>query len=473
VLDAHTRRAMGRWHPNTAATARALRVYAIGQPDPDTLEAHRSGVGPLAPPTVGRYGTASTLVQALREHGITPSYSFDDDDDLIDLLTDLARQRDEREAASGESGVKPQPVLGVNQAILFFDDADQATENLWGRPWYAMLPDIAAAGIGTVRHLGDGNELTFLSLFGDEASIPAPPDLYDQLVADDFAMFRRFTELVCGAAVLGLRLVPALFMREAALPEELAAPDDPAWKPSYIKVIPRPSFAGWQYVYWEPVVVPGWDGDDGKRDFEQYGLDVWWHPDDPASYHAECARRKALGLAAFSLAVGRYFKVLDEALREIGLGVTQVVPTVEVSNEPDGDWLPEDGPAAPDNTFDDSATAFGALVAAIAGPFRHAAGPNGPKVRVGELQSFHRVAACSADVADCLSFERHFQWQKRWLQRVLTSGIVAQHDRWLRNLDYAEGGSIDLSGALWYDACAQLDFFWPVITTYDGATAAP
>jgi hypothetical protein len=43
VLDAHTRRAMGRWHPNTAATARALRVYAIGQPDPDTLEAPTGG----------------------------------------------------------------------------------------------------------------------------------------------------------------------------------------------------------------------------------------------------------------------------------------------------------------------------------------------------------------------------------------------------------------------------------------------
>ena len=50
----------------------------------------------------------------------------------------------------------------------------------------------------------------------------------------------------------------------------------------------------------------------------------------------ECARRKALGVAAFATAVGQYLATLDLALQRCGIAdLADLVPFVDLGNEMD------------------------------------------------------------------------------------------------------------------------------------------
>ncbi|RME23602.1 MAG: hypothetical protein D6798_13210 [Deltaproteobacteria bacterium] len=253
--------------------------------------------------------------------------------------------------------------------------------------WYQQVCDVAAARGSVIRQF-DNCDLTWQWLQPVEALDPIPPpaDLYALMTDEAPAVFWRFNLMVLSCLRYGTRIIPTLFTLDGG--SDLNAQQsyfDPAGVlKSTTTVIKRstnpdaryidvryaspnrgviiPWGAGWDPFYWDPEAEGKYPAigasptgesdyvDEHKEDvashdlwFQQFCLNVM-----PPTYAAggryraywqEAARRKALAVAAFGLAIGEHLALWDRVLAGFGMSITDVVPYLELGNEMTADWL--------------------------------------------------------------------------------------------------------------------------------------
>jgi hypothetical protein len=248
---------------------------------------------------------------------------------------------------------------------------------------------------------------------------------------------------------------------------------------------------GWAPFYWDFDLAPRADfeawregriGAEAARDvlavlYQRFCFDLW----DSRPYHQECARRKALGVAAFGDAVGRYLQQLDACWRSLdpSVGLADLVPTLEVGNEWESTWFDyacrADGePVTEGREGLLNAARFGELarlMVMVSAPIRQHCRHIPFTYRFPDLvgwatdEPFDDWSVANAD------------WYKRtiWVQHVLTQGMAGECDR-LDRFQQAELFLRDRPGPgsypfpdsadyddfpTWLASCEEAGWTWP------------
>lgn len=366
-----------------------------------------------------------------------------------------------------------------------------------------MAGDIAAMGLGRVRRAKQSDAWYACLLPYDETSanlflygerVRPPAELRTRLLADpdSGAAFGRFGQLgvfLQALAALGLKADLGLFngggghesnydpmqdddltvppslngVVSAAHTLEQIVAAKPAWQLGML----LPSGDGWDAFYHSEVAATHPVGAAEEPLYQQYAVNVWpidGDTDDPGTspFMKECARRKALALAAYAQSLGEYLAWLD-ASGALGVPLSEVVDTVEVGNELDSFWEtdPSTGEAGR------AAREVGRYIALLAGPI--AAHVPGMRFRF-ELHSWGRVSSAPT--------QTNLRGKLRWFGRVVGEGLVQEVRRW--NLVQGEQLrfqrlQLDRDGSFagpppfawapgvreWLDTCAAAGFQWP------------
>lgn len=221
----------------------------------------------------------------------------------------------------------------------------------------------------------------------------------------------------------------------------------PAWQRGFLV----PSGYGWDPVYWD------FDVDGTRTDrqalYQRYALNV--SPTEGSAttgYAQECARRKALGVAAFAWSIGRHLAAIDAVWAAHGVGrIYDVVEVMDIGNELDQYWAMPGG-AESERDVAQGVAEVGRYLALLAGPI-HAQLPR-MKFRA-EIASWLTIP---------FGVDNHAA-RVEWIGRVIGEGITAEVDtwgrlvanRWLASL----GIAIDAESRAWFDSEAAVGFVWP------------
>lgn len=440
----------------------------------------RSALDAQARPGTRDGTTWRQVFAALRDGGVAPhAHGPDADEAVAGVLRAIARRTAARvtlsaavqEVSTPEARVNPDAHLGIAEAE--FTTAADETGNTKAYKYFGRyadtVADLAAMGAGNVRR-GKKCDLYWASLFPQDATsvnsyqdgieVPNPADLRAMMVADAFAVFGNATALLLACRAAGVKLTLTLFNSGggAQLNGDVDSTEsingdtslpryDSLGKaaPAHLRAMLLVSSLGWSGWYWN------WRGNGGtakEQAFQKYVTSVWPSESTDAedgyvsAYMRECARRKALGVAAFGDAVGEWLARLKLAIQPVFLGATDAIDVVEMGTELDHFYVlpPVETNAETSQLAAYSAADCGRYLALLAGPIRHRFKP--ARFRF-ELDSWgdrtHGLdPACG------------------FLAATLRDGMTAELALWQLRLTST---SNDISA--WQDACGGAGFAWP------------
>ncbi len=365
-----------------------------------------------------------TLFVEFRYRGVEPHPFFDTDDaevaswlwDAIDHSEDAVSL-----AEGGDANVDPHPSLGLtNPSLTYSSDVSSPRSDTQYGQVHQIIGDVARAGIGVIRHLNDADiswdRICWRSDPETDRIVP-PWEMNDHVLGDDCANMARFTwPLICGWW-FGVQIIGLLFNTGGGSPfgtrslltnsqgDTYTWEDIEAGRPTHQRYLTVPAGDGWHDWYW-------YDHSPGSATvYQGFGLNIYpTVTDDGASlYDAECARRKCLGVAAYAAAVADYLQLIDATMSGYGVGLEEVLPGLEYSNEMDHYW---GGPALPDNP---AGREYGRYMALLGGPIQQAFGS--------------RIRFHFSDLLGWVGTENHWEQALVWLQASAGIGLPAECNR--------------------------------------------
>ena len=328
----------------------------VGQPVADV---------PVPNAPAGAGATVQALLAALRDSGLQPHpYGEDRDSQTVAWLARALRQQrtpttsDEmftelppgRSRQSEWSRSTPAPAspdalqgvfgagetapvrrsrLGVAQAQLACPThPEYAERNEQSGSVVEIIGDMSDMGAGIFRR-GFQTDLSWAALFPDADAVgkqvPAPTELQADLRADGYTALARFTVWLIASRLAGTTVSGTLFNLGGGGPlNSLSIGDDSkvipgsgtkgdpggvtygqvkSGSPAQQLQVWLSSGRGWSRFYWHPSQV-GHTGTADQLIYQRFALNVWPHLED--NYMEECARRKALALAAYAEVIGEY-----------------------------------------------------------------------------------------------------------------------------------------------------------------------
>ncbi|MFH1463220.1 MAG: hypothetical protein ABIO70_02430 [Pseudomonadota bacterium] len=399
----------------------------------------------------------STL-SCLRRAGVEPNPYVDrypttglaDQDLAIALAATLAERTT---PPSPEDRVQPNAKLGMRNPLLMLPEETpfgpasgsspgKVSTTMYGSMWQ-MMRDMSLAGLSIASHSHTGDLAWFILAAmreedSDHDQIPKPNDLIEQLTEEDFFAFRGFTLFVLCCHLYGMKGVPVLWdygggsrFNLMDVTADCRQHGDPLWatvkraevnaqRPAHQHKATLVSEEGWDPWYWVHTKERAERRHATGVLFQRWAVNVWCSEDE-SDYMQECARRKSLGVAAYGVAIGRYFAALDAALRScLDVCLTDCIPYVDCCNELDSIWA-IDVEAYRDGTWDGTGNAdivyeLGRLLALLAG---------------GVRQEFGAMRFRTPDLFGCT---KEIPWEARctWLRQSLEYGFIAEVSRWTR-----------------------------------------
>lgn len=362
--------------------------------------------------------------------------------------------------------------LGLNNLHLF----SVLEEKRYGETW-DIFADAMDAGCGILRHV-NGAELEWAEIYpavsvDDDPPIPPPANILDRIVnGGTFTDLSRFTALFLACGVAGVRVVPTLFTRgggakinkveREGLEDYTDALNGRRGKPKHEARAIVPTVPGWDGFYYDPGEIGFESSDPQEEVYQRFALNVYADGQfdyDMRTYAKECARRKALGIAAFATAIGEYAAILDSLSRSLfGGPITTVIPWFEIGNEMEGLWLVDRS----DDLLYEGAREYGLFYALLASPIALAC----PAAKF--------AAAGLVSTPSDESWERKFTW----LSVALTTGVSEPLSRfngmWSEIECVARAGEFDDTcftygsspqlgsvDATWINTCVSAGFFFP------------
>jgi hypothetical protein len=445
----------------------------------------------------GRKGTLRGLFAALRKRGIEPHPTGPKGDEAAAriLLGIVAGKQGAAGNGFGagvadsvvtpaipgltpEERVRPDPRLGIAEGTFPPDDRtfDTSGDELTFGTYRDMVQDIAAMGGGRIRRAKKCDlywgslfpqDIASVSSFQDGTRVPPPAAMLAALEANNYGVFSPFGAMLIACSLAEVKLSVTLMNAGGggALNKPVDTAGDihgngvlytslQAGRPAHHADVTILSSAGWDEFYWN------WDAGRSANAadhlYQRYVTNVGPTEDAEAGeahasgYARECARRKALGVAAFADGVGRYLKQFNSALADwMGdfHGVYRVIDAFELGNEYEHYFVKS-------GSFVESGVReAGRYFALLAGPIRKHL-PEA-RFRVCELASGDEAA---------------LETGCDWLVRVLETGMTGEVDLWryrqeafLRNRTMG----IPLSDAVssWLDSCQAAGYYWPPLAS--------
>ncbi len=356
---------------------------------------------------------------------------------------------DDREAS--EEDALPDLQLGLRNPLFLIPDeigeesrpsTAPVSTYKYGLFW-EMMRDMSKAGLGVASHFHApdlawyllapfrrGHEYTGEDDEDADDLIPMPTELLEQLTEHRFWAFRCFTLFAICCKLYGMRAMPVLFdygggarfnvdfdfvINGANYTKSRLLEGMPAHQPG----TSIPSGLGWDGWYY---LLHGMEEAMASYipqvRYQKFALNVWC-PDSESDYMQECARRKALGVAAFAYAVGQYLDALDDALASIGAeeSVTDLVPWLDLGNELNSYWGRDpELPAEDDGGTAEIIYEAGRFSALLAGPIKLFQ----PSIKMR--------------FTDLHGHTPKFDWESncRWVKYCIRDGVTEEVQRWKR-----------------------------------------
>ena len=392
-------------------------------------------------------------------------------------------------ASQGGAKVAPDVRMGVAEGT--FPSKWTDGPELWSAAAYKhfgsyadMVADLATMGCGHIRRLKKcdfywgslfplGGDYSSETSFQNGAIVPDPPTIAASLQARSWRVFVPFVNMALACAKHGMRISVTPFHSAGGSPlvESLTSterivstgPEDdvenPTWAalaaaaPAHQNSIILPSTSGWDEWYWN---FSGNTGTDDERLYQRFAVNVWPSEDGEAdstyvsAYMRECARRKALGIAAFADTLGAFLARLHVAFRALGYNLSDILDVVELGNEWDTAFKRSvsDGGTADPTVIGYGEMEAGRYFALLGGPIR--AHVSGLQFKVCELNSDDDEALSSG----C-----------EWLYGVVTSGMTSEVALWkerqLALLLSARGLPVSAEYRPWASMCREIGYQWP------------
>ena len=465
---------------------------------------------PIQPPWAGPSSfTLQTLFDALRAAGVAPHGGYANasgltaaemDEAIAQLLVDALGTVS---SSTTEEGVAPSHLLGMSEAkfprVDPTDPAFQGADISQYGTYVEMVADLARMGAGRIRraqqcdiywasvfpYLGHQVAGNFYE-FGD--LVPPPADILTNLgrdaqggtgTPDGYAALGWATGLIVACLCFGMKLDLTPFNAGggatqnngegssggSSVPKDANNPG-PAWSAVQASMPPWqagllvPSGLGWDPWYLPP----------GPTVYQQLVINVWPVSDEEARqvprrvYTADerlCARRKCLGVLAFSTGIGEWLKKIDDALAAVGATIYDVVDVIDLCNETSGFFYkpptPQTFTIASLDLLPASAREAGRYFALLAGPIRHRLAQMKFRTEVGSFGVIDNGAAGPRPDT--------FESELVWLENVLEVGIVEEVERWHAlahaRLLKAMGHAVDPAADEWFTDETSAGFAWP------------
>jgi len=429
------------------------------------------------PLRIGRSRTTPReLLARIRAAGLTPhTLGADEDETFAQRLHDVRAKKLAtgafRDGSDPEESVAVSSFLGVAEALC--PATGSIPSDTFG-DYAATLQDLAAMGIGRVRRMFFA-DLGWASLFPlepgtptsaqDGQEVPPPADMAGWVSDGDYACLALFIETAMAAYALGIKLRVTPFNFGGGAKYTLIADQADAAtfldsglsagaaRPPHQNGIMVPSSLGWDSFYWDHS-----SPDADEQEYQRFGLNVWPAADSEnyglSDYMLECARRKALGVAAFAQALAEGLARLSSALGGT-VALEDVIDVVELGNEGSHAWLKIDSSHPEYATY--GAREAGRYYALIAGPLREA-WPT-LKFRVTEL----------AGESDSALWSAHCDW----LRTVVDTGMQEEVERWAVIKHFSDGSGSDGDEGAWLATQAAAGFRWPAYAAPTTPTVEP
>jgi hypothetical protein len=347
--------------------------------------------------------------------------------------------------AGTEEEVLPDLQLGLRNPLFLIPDEigvdpqasiEPVSTYKYGLFW-EMMRDMLKAGLGVASHFHAPDLAWYLvARFrrgydgSEDDTIPMPTELLEQLTEHRFWAFRCFTLFAICCKLYGMRAMPVLFdygggarfnidftfvINGGEYTKSRLLEGRPEHQPG----TSIPSGLGWDGWYY---LLHGMEEAMASYSpqvrYQKFALNVWC-PDSESDYMQECARRKAMGVAAFAYAVGQYLDALDDALAAIGAeeSVTDLVPWLDLGNELNSYWGRDpEVPAEDDGGTADIIYEAGRFSALLAGP----------------IKLFQ--PSITMRFTDLHGHTPKFDWESncRWLKYCIRDGVTEEVQRWKR-----------------------------------------
>ena len=327
-----------------------------------------------------------------------------------------------------ESEVANDPRMSVNEAKLFPPSTDGG--GTYGDVFEAM-EDMARVKAGLTRAL-QSFDLTWSALM-PTGTIPRPRQIVDALCEDDFLAFGHFTVLAIAWWLGGAKV--------AVVPRLFASAFN---NTQYNNVVGlEVNDEGWDDWYWW-FTTPGVAFPPSEDFlFQRYAVTVLWER-WPDAYQQECARRKALAVAAFGTAVGAYLDLLQRVFTDfLRMNIQTFIPILECGNEMEYQEWGKKGTAR-------IGEEYGRFHALLAGPIRLVNG--WARFRVAELLGTTKLVPDNP-------LAPSFSDRVAWLERVLNVGVEGEVQRWTDY--YREFTRPGTDASRWHQTCVEAGFSWP------------
>ena len=459
----------------------------------------------IRPPGASLYIQLREVFAALRKAGVVPHGSYLNpeqltEDEMDELVADLVIEAVETlSTGATEEGVTPSAVLAVDEGTFPRVDPTDAEVQ---KPaisklgtYIQMVADLARMGAGRVRRVRQC-DIYWASLFPyggqgativrdnfDEygALVPKPSVILAALQTDGHAALGWSTGLIVACLCMGVKVDLTPFnagggatqnfgegdVREHSydlMPLDGNSDTRVVWKsiydyrPAWQAGMLVPSGEGWDPWYLETL--------DPRADplgypYHQYVINVWPISEAEAAASglaydpntATCARRKCMGVLAFTSGIAAWLEKINLAFQTLGFSLYDVVDVIELCNETTGFFYTPGTPlslAAIDPILLwASAHEAGRYFALLAGPIRS-------KLRAMRFRT--EIGSWGADISQGTAPElRSDQYASRllWLESVLAKGIPDEVDRWhalaAERASWAGGGAASAEAAAWFD----------------------
>ena len=472
---------------------------------------------PVRLPGARRLVTLREIFAAFRAQGVAPHALGPEWDGRVAagiLHPKWAAEHARATAPTPEEGVSPDPRFTLAAGLfprsyptLPYDRFEHPTAatfqfaNLGKLGTMAeMLQDVAAMGFGRVRRVGQ-RDLYWACLFpADEwdgsffqygAPVLPPAEIRAEVASAGYVRLAATSEFLIACLVYGMKADLTLFTGGGGMslnqPAEQQTdepfPDPagdwtsffsgkPAWQAGALIPSSGESY-GWDPWYWNH---SGEDGTSAESYYQKWATNVWpvanviVRSEVVSDYRLECARRKSLGLAAYSEAIADYIENVASAVS--GLDTTSLldlVDTFELGNEMNAFWvIPEWETLADTAASDDGEREAGRLLALLAGPIRaRFPSTKAPKFRVEGTHWHYRVSETTGVEGD------DYAAICRWVSRVFTIGLPSevlwwQALQWARYAEATYGATMATIPAAWWDTAFRAGALWPPDPTVSG-----
>ena len=458
----------------------------------------------IRPPGASEYFQLRKVFGALRNAGVAPHGTFQNPDGLTEdqmdeLVGDLLIQAVETlSTGATEEGVTPSALLALDEGTFpHVDPTDAGVQ----KPaitkvgtYIEMVADMARMGAGRIRRVRQC-DIYWASLFpyGGEAAtivqdnfdgygalVPKPSTVLATLYADDHAALGWSTGLIVACLCMGVKVDLTPFNAGGGASQNFGEGDArehsddlmpldgnedtgvvwaslydyrPAWQAGLLV----PSGEGWDPWYIEaldPLADPR------GYPYHQYVINVWPISEaeavasgvayDPNT--ATCARRKCMGVLAFTSGIAAWLEKINLAFQTLGFSLYEVVDTIELCNETTGFFYTAGTPPTPASI---DLTLLGASVHEAGRYFALLAGPIRSKLRAMRFRT--EIGSWGADTTEGTAPPLPDQYASRlyWLENVLAKGIPDEVDRWhalaAERALWAAGGSVSAEAAAWFE----------------------